>query len=64
MSDEVDTAELQREFREHLEEASQAVSAWPTWKQSILGRALGGSEEVSSTTNQHQECAEPLSVEE
>ena len=55
-----DTAELQRDFREHLEEASDAVNAWPSWKQSVLGKALEGSEQ-STTTSQEQECADSSS---
>lgn len=26
-----------KRFREHLEKASRIVSAWPAWKQTVLG---------------------------
>lgn len=44
MYDEIDTAEFQVDFRKHLEEASQEVSTWPAWKQSVLGKALENTE--------------------
>lgn len=44
-----DTGEIQDEFRSHLREAAEEVNTWPSWKQSVLGKAVGLSEPTTSS---------------
>jgi hypothetical protein len=45
MYDDVDTAELREDYRKHLEEAMAEFNSWPSWKQSVLEKAVSASEE-------------------
>jgi hypothetical protein len=65
MYSEVDTEELKRDFREHLDKASETVNSWPSWKQSVLGTALGESECASFCTSvSDEEVGQPTVAEE
>lgn len=55
--DTADNSDAVGDFRRHLEEATEVVNSWPSWKQSVLGRAIGISEPVS-IPDLRRECAD------
>ncbi len=54
--DVIDTAELREDYRRHLEEATEVVNSWPSWKQSVLERAVSVSDTESSSDLKTVKC--------
>ena len=53
MLDELNTAELREDYRRHVEDVKEEFNSWPSWKQSVLKKAVSAS---STDTELELQC--------
>lgn len=59
MPDKLDTAEFRDDYRRHVQEVEEEFNSWPSWKQSVLRKAVSVSNSEPSS-EQHRVTKGPL----